>query len=193
MKKAIISAKIFLGIIGALLVIAGLICIFNPMAAISSIAWLVGLVLLVAGAATVILYFAAGSLVPFSWIAMLEGVVEMLVAVLFLKHPDTVSTFAVVLFALALMGTGILIAFVSFLIKSVGKGSKLWLAILILGAVSVVLGIICLKNTALGGAILAIPVGIMLTLVGALHIFIDVKLIKAGKTGEDEKYFTDVD
>ena len=193
MKKAIISAKIFLAVVGALLVIAGLACILNPMAAISSVASFIGIILMVAGAATVIFYFMVGGIIPFSWIAIVEGVLEILVALLFLKHPDTISTIFVILFGLALIGTGLLISVVSFLVKAAISESKFWLVILALGVLSLFMGGVCLGNTALGGAILAVPLGIMITALGAVHIFLDVKLIKAGKTGEDKKYFTDVD
>ena len=46
MKTMKLATKIFLAVIGVLLAAAGIVCLADPMGAVTTVAWVVGLVLL---------------------------------------------------------------------------------------------------------------------------------------------------
>ena len=52
MKTMKLATKIFLAVVGVLLAAAGIVCLANPLGAVSTVAWLIGLVLLVSGIGT---------------------------------------------------------------------------------------------------------------------------------------------
>ena len=54
MKSMKLATKIFLAVTGVLLAAAGILCLANPLGAVSTVAWLIGLVLLVSGIGTAI-------------------------------------------------------------------------------------------------------------------------------------------
>ena len=91
MKTMKIATKIFLAVIGVLLVAAGIVCLADPMGAVSTVAWVVGLVLLISGISTAIYYFVFGSFLVFAFPVLLSAIGHILFGVIFLQHPDGTS------------------------------------------------------------------------------------------------------
>ena len=74
MKSMKLATKIFLAVTGVLLAAAGILCLANPLGAVSTVAWLIGLVLLVSGIGTAIYYFMFGSFLVFAFPVLLNAI-----------------------------------------------------------------------------------------------------------------------
>ncbi len=91
MKTMKLATKIFLAVIGVLLVAAGIVCLADPIGAVSTVAWVVGLVLLISGITTAIYYFVFGSFLVFAFPVLLNAILHIVFGVVFLQHPDGTS------------------------------------------------------------------------------------------------------
>lgn len=187
------ATKIFLAVIGVLLAATGLICICNPTGAITTVAWLVGLVLIISGVTTAIYYFAFGSFLVFAFPVLLNAIVDILFGVIFLQHPDGTSRVFTIVFGLALIGVGLLAVLVGFLARRFVENKKLFGGILIAGLAAIVLGIVAIASGEAGAFLIAIPVGVGLLALGAGYLALDVHLIRSDKAGTSTQYFKDVD
>lgn len=192
-KKMKTATKIFLAVIGALLIAAGVLCLVNPFGAISSVAVAVGVVLIVSGVATAIYYFAFGSFLVLAFPVLLNAIADILFGAIFLQHPDGTSRVFIVLYGLLLMAVGIMIAVIGLIARRFVENKGIVTGAIVCGIIAFVLGIVALSSENAGAALLAIPVGVGLLALGAGYIALDVRLIKADKSGEKVTYFKDVD
>lgn len=193
MKTMKIVTKIFLAILGVLLFAAGVICLADPLGAVSTVAWLIGLILLVTGISTAIYYFVFGSFLIFAFPVLLKAITDILFGVVFLQHPDGTSRVFVVLYGMLLILVGLAAILVAFIARRFVENKAAFGGVLVFGIVAIALGIVAFVSDAAGAFLVAIPVGIGLLLMGAGYIALDVFLIRAEKAGETPKYFKDVD
>ncbi|MEE3374326.1 MAG: DUF308 domain-containing protein [Acutalibacteraceae bacterium] len=193
MKSMKLATKIFLAVTGVLLAAAGILCLANPLGAVSTIAWLIGLVLLVSGIGTAIYYFMFGSFLVFAFPLLLNAIGHILFGVIFLQHPDGTSRVLIVLYGMLLILVGLAAAAVAFVARNFVQNKAVFTGILVVGLVAIVLGIVALTSDAAGAFLVAIPVGLALVLMGVGYIALDVAFIRMDKAGETPKYFKDVD
>ena len=71
-----------MGITGAALVALGIICICNPMSTVISLAWLLGILTLVSGAATLLNWISLRSYFPQSGSILLSAVLQIIIGIL---------------------------------------------------------------------------------------------------------------
>ena len=192
MKSMKLATKIFLAVTGVLLAAAGILCLANPLGAVSTIAWLIGLVLLVSGIGTAIYYFMFGSFLVFAFPLLLNAIGHILFGVI-LQHPDGTSRVLIVLYGMLLILVGLAAAAVAFVARNFVQNKAVFTGILVVGLVAIVLGIVALTSDAAGAFLVAIPVGLALVLMGVGYIALDVAFIRMDKAGETPKYFKDVD
>ena len=185
--------KIFLAVIGLLLIAAGLMCIASPVGAVSTAATIIGLVLLVTGIVTAIFYFVFGGFLLFAFPVLLNAIADILFGALFLQHPDGTSRVLTVLYGLLLILGGLTLVLIGFLARRFVENKGVFAGVLIAGAAFVVLGIVALSSDVAGAFLIAVPVGLALLAMGAGYLALDVHLIKAQKAGAQPKYFKDVD
>ncbi|MBO7681707.1 MAG: DUF308 domain-containing protein [Clostridia bacterium] len=193
MKTMKLATKIFLAVIGVLLVAAGVVCLADPMGAVSTVAWVIGLVLLVSGISTAIYYFVFGSFLVFAFPVLLSAIGHILFGVIFLQHPDGTSRVFIVLYGLLLILAGLTAAAVSFALRHFVENKAVFTGVLLVGLVAIVLGIVTLASDTAGAVLVAIPVGLGLLLMGIGYIALDARLIRSDKEGKTPKYFKDVD
>lgn len=193
MKSMKTATKIFLAITGVLLAAVGIVCLANPMGAVTTAAWLVGIVLLVTGIGTAIYYFMFGSFLVFAFPVLINAIMHILFGVIFLQHPDGTSRVFIVLYGMLLILVGLTAAAVAFVARNFVENKAVFTGILVVGLVAFVLGIVTLTSDTAGAFLVAIPVGLGLLLMGIGYIALDVRLIKGDKAGETPKYFKDVD
>lgn len=193
MKSMKLATKIFLAVTGVLLAAAGILCLANPLGAVSTVAWLIGLVLLVSGIGTAIYYFMFGSFLVFAFPVLLNAIGHILFGVIFLQHPDGTSRVFIVLYGMLLILVGLAAAAVAFVARNFVQSKAVFTGILVVGLVAIVLGIVALTSDAAGAFLVAIPVGLALVLMGVGYIALDVAFIRMDKAGETPKYFKDVD
>ena len=176
MKTMKIATKIFLAVIGVLLVAAGIVCLADPMGAVSTVAWVVGLVLLISGISTAIYYFVFGSFLVFAFPVLLSAIGHILFGVIFLQHPDGTSRVFIVLYGMLLILVGLAAAAVAFAVRHFVENKAVFTGILIAGLAAVVLGIVTLASDTAGAVLIAIPVGLGLLLMGIGYIALDARL-----------------
>lgn len=193
MKTMKTVTKILLGVLGVLLAVVGILCLVSPTQAVSSAAWLVGLVLLISGIGTAIYYFVFGSFLLFAFPVLLNAIGDILFGVIFLQHPDGTSRVLTILFGLLLIGVGISAAFVAVLTRRFVENKAFFAGLLLFGVAAAALGIIALVSDTAGAILVAIPVGLILLGLGIGYIALDVHLIRSDKVGETPKYFKDVE
>lgn len=193
MKTMKTVTKILLGVLGVLLAVVGILCLVSPTQAVSSAAWLVGLVLLISGIGTAIYYFVFGSFLLFAFPVLLNAIGDILFGVIFLQHPDGTSRVLTILFGLLLIGVGISAAFVAVLTRRFVENRAFFAGLLLFGVAAAALGIIALVSDTAGAILVAIPVGLILLGLGIGYIALDVHLIRSDKVGETPKYFKDVE
>ncbi len=193
MKTMKIVTKILLVVFGLLLAAAGIICLANPVGAVSTVAWVVGLVLLITGIGTAIYYFVFGSFLVFAFPILLNAIADILFGVIFLQHPDVTSRVFIVVFGMILIMVGLAALLTALIARRFVSNKSIPLTIAVIGLVAAVLGVVALASDVGGALIVAIPVGIGLVLMGAGYIAADVFLIRAEKAGKETQYFKDVD
>ena len=174
--------KIFTIVMGALLVVGGMYCMFAPIATYSALSWLIGLAMLVEGIGSVITWNERRRIgIADGW--TLVGAIVSIVLGIFLLV-SYVARFAVDMFIAYLIAIWLVFGGISRIIAAlnlrnyqyqlgVGAAPGNWVALLVLGIALVVLGILCIFN----------PVSIMISvgfLLGLSIVFSGVGLVVTG-------------
>jgi len=195
-KKTLASVGLLL--IGAVMAVCGLLCIFNPGESLVTVTNVIGWVLILTGVGTIAFVLTVGQILLFLGGVIGTSLMDILFGILFLKFDGELSTVFVILYGILLMLVGLAACIVSPIVKRVGSGNA-WKGVLIFGALVFVFGIVAIANPMdLGVTIFMIPVGILFLLVATAYIAIAVKMLKSGKQVEgvspdDGKYFKDVE
>lgn len=112
------AAKGLFGLFGVLALVAAFFCIFRPGVAVSTVIWVIGAWLIVRGIFE--LFAAFGGLGRSRWLALLGAVVDLVLGVLFVTHPDRSAKGLSWLFGLFILIGGILLVWLAFVAR---KGS----------------------------------------------------------------------
>ncbi len=112
------AAKGLFGLFGVLALVAAFFCIFRPGVAVSTVIWVIGAWLIVRGIFE--LFAAFGGLGRSRWLALLGAVVDLVLGVLFVTHPDRSAEGLSWLFGLFILIGGILLVWLAFVAR---KGS----------------------------------------------------------------------
>ena len=162
------SRKIYMGITGAALVALGIICISNPLSTVISLAWILGIITLVSGFATLLNWFNVRKYFPQSGSVLLSSILQIMVGILFLRHDLAFATVIPIVFALFLIIEGANLAIRSFDYRKVVF--KLWWVNLSLGLLATVLGFLSFCIPGVGGATVSLFVGLGFVIVGLVYI-----------------------
>ena len=165
MKK---STKIWLAIIGILLIVLGVVCICKPAATLFTAAWLIGVLTLLTGISKLVFTCKTQAYLPNSGTRMLSGVLLVILGIIFLGHKLFLAFSLPVIFAMWVLIEGIMIAVQSFDYKKAGFAA--WWSILLLGIAGAVLGICCLKNPDVSVKTLTLMIGIGIIFLGVAHL-----------------------
>lgn len=132
--------KFSLAISGILLIILGVICIANPIETIESLAWLIGLIILVAGALRLYLAIRANRLMPVRKSRFISAGVLIVAGILIMASPLFTTRAITVIVSLYLLVEGFVI-----LVQSISyrkAGFRLWYCLFVLGLLLVAIGTI---------------------------------------------------
>ena len=185
--------KILLAVIGVILAAAGIVCIANPMGAMSTVAWVIGVALLASGIMTAVFYFVSGSFLVFAFPVLINAVADILFGLLFLNHPDGTSRAFTIAYGLILIGVGLTSILIGIIARRFVMNQSVPIGAMILGLAIIVLGVVALASGEAGAFLVAIPIGLLLLLLGAGYIALDVMLIRHEKAQTPSPYFKDVD
>lgn len=185
------KVKIFLGLMGAILIACGVLFIACPGGSLVTVTKIAGVIMILSGIGSMLFFWIPGKVLVFSGAGFVNGLITALFGVLFASNAASVSRAFVVIFALLFMAIGVLSTIGSILVRKIGDSSA-WIAILSFGIAAFILGLIAITRPNVGSALLIIPVGLGLIAVGSGYIALDSKMIKASKEGDDNKYYRDL-
>lgn len=176
MKK---GTKIWICLAGILFIALGVICIIRPDITLLSSAWLLGIMTLFAGISKLVFTFKTQAFMPNSGSRMLISLLEIFFGCFFLFHIFETTMSLPVMFAFMVIIEGISAAAQSFEFKKIGF--SYWWAILLLGIVAIVLGILGLKNYDVAAKTLSTLIGLSIIITGVAHILAMVGVSKLEK------------
>ena len=156
-----------MGIAGASLVALGVICICCPMGTVLSLAWLIGIITLVCGFATLLNWGSLRNFFPGSGSILLSAILQIVFGIIFLRNDLAMAGILPLVFAFLILFEGINISVRSFDYRMVGFRG--WWVNLLLGVTAAVLGVLCLCIPGLGGPALSICIGLGLILAGMVY------------------------
>ena len=165
MKK---STKIWLCIAGILLVALGVYFLINPNITLVSAAYVLGFLTLFTGISKLVFTFKTQAFMPNSGTRMLMGLLDVFFGCFFLFNLLGTAASLPFVFALWVIIEGVGIIVASFDYKKVGF--PYWWALMLLGIVGVVLGILGLMNMDITAVTLSVLISIAVILFGVAHI-----------------------
>lgn len=160
-------------IVAVLTAIMGLALIINPDFATVTICLIVGWVLFISGAASVVLYLM-GRRRMFGVVDLVRAVVELVLGLFIVLNPDSVVRFLGILFAAILMIHGIQDLSEAFAVRRYGDDR--WIVTLALGVLSVLLGLLIFWNPFASSAFLMTVVGVALVYDGVSDLVIVLRV-----------------
>lgn len=153
---------------GIILIFAGVAAIFNPAATILSIAFILGLAMLISGIFEIVIFavthdeiFGAG------WV-LTDGILTVLLSILLLCNQYVTAIAIPYIFAIWVMFTGTSRTIASFDLKKVHMSGWGWMTLL--GILGIVLGFASFFFPELASGIIGILVGIFLIVQGAISV-----------------------
>lgn len=162
------SSKILLAIAGIALIALGIVCFCYPVQTLEGSAWLLGCLILLSGLFTLLFTFKTQKFLPNSGTRMLSSLLQIFIGIFFLCNNWAVTASLPFVFAFWIMIEGITLFIESFDFKKFGFTN--WWAIMILGIVIAVLGILGLRNPMAAAGTLVAVIGIGLILAGVSYI-----------------------
>ena len=165
MKK---STKVWLAIIGFLLIALGVYCLCKPASTLFSTAILIGILTLVTGIAKIVFTFKTQTFMPNSGTRMLSGLFLVILGIIFLVQKVFLTISLPVVFTLWVLVEGVIIAVQSFDYKK--SGFKYWWVIFVLGIVGAISGVLGLRDPNVSAITLSILIGIGIIILGAAHL-----------------------
>lgn len=157
-------------IAGILLVFAGIVTIFNPQGTLASIAFILGMVMLLSGIFDVVIFATTHDCILGAGWVLADGIFDILIAAfLFGNHLVTAAVIPYI-FAMWIIFTGITRMVTAFDLKKLGIAKWGWLALI--GAFAAALGVVSIFCPNVAAIIISIFIGVFLILQGAGSVFL---------------------
>ena len=185
--KKVTSTKIYLVVTAVLFVVLGFLFICKPVEGLVSVAWLVGLLLLVSGCFTLFFTLRHQAIMPNSGSTTLMSVLQIMLGIMFLFNRSLTVATLIMMFAMWIVVEGVQLAVLSFDYKKYGH--KQWWLMLILGICSVVLGFYALFRPDVTGVTISVLVGIAVIANGIVRLvaFIGINKMQRRVEGVKER------
>lgn len=160
--------NIYLIVTAVLLVVLGVVCIFNPGASFASAAWLMGLVILVSGVSSLIFGLRAQAFLPNAGSTTLLAVFQIIVGLMLATNILASEVALIAVFSMWVMLEGISLAVLSIDYRK--SHYDRWWLMLILGVCSIVLGFLALREPETTSAFLGVLIGLGILANGIIRI-----------------------
>jgi len=181
MKKV----NIYLIVTAVLLILLGVVCIFNPGAGFASAAWLMGLLILCSGISSLIFGLRAQAFLPNAGSTTLLALFQIVVGLMLATNILASQVALVAVFAMWVMFEGISLAVLSIDYKK--GGYDRWWLMTLLGVCSILLGFLALRKPESTGAFLGILLGLGILANGIVRIIAFFALRRISNTLRDLK------
>ena len=167
-------------VLGVLLAVGGIYCMFTPIATYSVLAWLIGLAMIVEGVGGVITWNTRRELGLANGWTLAGSIVSIVLGMVLLGSyvlQFAIDAFIAYLIAIWLVVAGITRIVAAIAVRSQGKeGASGWIAQIALGVLIAILGVLCIFNPLSVVAGVGMMLGISIVFVGidlAVSAFIE--------------------
>lgn len=150
--------NVYLFLSALLLIVLGVVCILNPGESFVTMAWLVGLLILLTGVFGLLFGLRAQRYLPNAGSTTLLAVFQIVVGLMFLANGLLAAETLIVVFAIWVMFEGISLSVLSFDYKR--SGYDRWWLMALLGLCSLLLGFVALCNPDKVGTLFGILLGV---------------------------------
>ncbi len=159
--------KVLRIIIGVVLLITGIWCLFTPFSTYLSIAWILGFVMLFEGVMSIVTYCMTHkqNAMVTGW-DLFEGIITSIFALIILSHQLLTDVMLPYCFGVWMMVSGVTRIVEAFKKKSVTQKSKIWIALLVVGILCILVGIYALFHPILAAFSLGVLIGFILIMQG---------------------------
>lgn len=181
MKKV----NIYLIVTAVLLILLGVVCIFNPGAGFASAVWLMGLLILCSGISSLIFGLRAQAFLPNAGSTTLLALFQIVVGLMLATNILASQVALIAVFAMWVMFEGISLAVLSIDYKK--GGYDRWWLMTLLGVCSILLGFLALRKPESAGAFLGILLGLGILANGIVRIIAFFALRRISNTLRDLK------
>ena len=181
MKKV----NIYLIVTAVLLILLGVVCIFNPGAGFASAAWLMGLLILCSGISSLIFGLRAQAFLPNAGSTTLLAIFQIIVGLMLATNILASQIALIAVFAMWVMFEGVSLAVLSIDYKK--GGYDRWWVMLLLGVCSILLGFLAIRKPESTGAFLGILLGLGILANGIVRIIAFFALRRISNTLRDLK------
>lgn len=167
-------------ILGILLTILGLYCMFTPGITFLSVGWIIGLLLLITGVNSIVDYFGTRALGFSTWVDLLFGIVTALLGLVLLFNQGArfiTDMVAVYLLAAWILVGGIFLIAASLNLRKVGAG---WVWMLVLGILSAIVGFLAFVYPGITAIAIGLMIGLFILLEGVSMILWGASMDKRG-------------
>lgn len=179
-------SKVMMIISAVLMVVTGIIIICNPGAALVSLAWIIGLLTLIAGITVTVFYFSAARGLLGAGTVLFAGISDIIIGILFLNHGFAGAQVLELIVGIWMTMFGVERFIHSFDMKKLSLEN--WRATLILGIICTILGIMTLLSPFMGAVLVSVIIGISFIFFGIALCFI---LHAIEKATNDDIVFTE--
>ncbi|MBQ9001144.1 MAG: DUF308 domain-containing protein [Eggerthellaceae bacterium] len=173
--------KVITIILGGLLVVGGIYCVFSPVATYSAISWLIGLSMVVEGVGGIITWSDRRKLGLANGWTLAGAIISILLGVFLLG--SFLMRFAVDMFIAYLIAIWLVVAGVTRIVAAIAvrnsegaAGAKGWIGQVVLGVLIVILGILCIFNPLSIWAGVGLMLGLSIVLVGIGTIMVGFEM-----------------
>lgn len=166
MKKTV--SRILWGLEGVLLIIVGIVCLWQPDAALAGLSLLLGLTLLAAGIVEIVVYAQAKGVMTGAGWYLVDGILTILLSLFLLWNQAFTTLTLPFIFGMWLMFSGVTTIVSSLDQKAIGTPSWGWF--LVLGIILTVFGFIAFCDPFSSAVALGIIVGVFLIMEGVVCI-----------------------
>ena len=177
--------NIYLIITALLLIVLGVVCIFNPGASFASAAWLMGLVILVSGVSSLIFGLRAQAFLPNAGSTTLLAVFQIIVGLMLASNILVSEVALIVVFSMWVIFEGVSLSVLSIDYRK--GGYDRWWLMLILGVCRRVLGPPGRREPETTGAFLGVLIGLGILANGIIRIVAFFGLRRINKRLRDLK------
>ncbi len=161
-------------IMGVLLIVVGVVAIFNPAATVTSLSVMLGLSLLICGVIDLVLYFRLHKVAFGAGTLLADGLMTIIVAMLMLSSRWIVQTALPVIFSMWVLFSAVARMGVAFELRSLGRSGWIWL--LLLSIITLVLGAISLFHPLVASIAISLIVGVLLISQGVTYLTLGFSL-----------------
>ena len=150
--------NVYLFVTALLLVVIGVICMIHPADIFAGMAWLVGVLILLAGCTTIFFGLRAQRMLPNAGSTTLLGVLGIIIGLIFLSNTILAEGVLAVVFSMWVLFEGISLLMLAFSYKR--SGYDKWWIMMLLGVCSALLGLLALTHPIHTGSFLGVLIGI---------------------------------